>query len=93
MLGIVNVVGSSIACEADNVFYTLAGLEISVATTKAYSTQLIVMYMLAVQFAKICGQISDEQYMDILRRCSHFPIRSVVFWKIKSGSSGLHPSR
>ena len=43
-LGIVNVVGSSIAREADNVFYTLAGPEISVATTKAYSTQLIAAY-------------------------------------------------
>ena len=61
-LGIVNVVGSSIAREADNVFYTLAGPEISVATTKAYSTQLIAMYTLAVQFAKVRGQISDEQY-------------------------------
>ena len=50
-LGIVNVVGSSIAREADSVFYTLAGPEISVATTKAYSTQLIAMYVLAVQFA------------------------------------------
>ena len=43
-LGIVNVIGSSIAREADNVFYTLAGPEISVATTKAYSTQLIATY-------------------------------------------------
>ena len=51
-LGIVNVVGSSIAREADSVFYTLAGPEISVATTKAYSTQLIAMYVLAVQFGK-----------------------------------------
>ena len=51
-LGIVNVVGSSIAREADNVFYTLAGPEISVATTKAYSTQLIASYALAVQFGK-----------------------------------------
>ena len=50
-LGIVNVVGSSIAREADNVFYTLAGPEISVATTKAYSTQLIAAYVLAIQFA------------------------------------------
>lgn len=54
-LGIVNVVGSSIEREADNVFYTLAGPEISVATTKAYSTQLIAMYTLAVQFAKSRG--------------------------------------
>ena len=61
-LGIVNVVGSSIAREADNVFYTLAGPEISVATTKAYSTQLIAAYVLAVQFALVRGEITEEQY-------------------------------
>ena len=72
-LGIVNVVGSSIAREADNVFYTLAGPEISVATTKAYSTQLIAMYTLAVQFAKIRGQISDEQYMGYIKEMQTLP--------------------
>ena len=60
-LGIVNVVGSSIAREADKVFYTLAGPEISVATTKAYSTQLIAAYVLAVQFAKVRGEITEEE--------------------------------
>ena len=59
-LGIVNVVGSSVAREADNVFYTLAGPEISVATTKAYSTQLIAGYLLALQFAKARDEISEE---------------------------------
>ena len=72
-LGIVNVVGSSIAREADNVFYTLAGPEISVATTKAYSTQLIAMYTLAVQFAKIRGQISDEQYTGYIEEMQTLP--------------------
>lgn len=61
-LGIVNVVGSSIAREADNVFYTLAGPEIAVATTKAYSTQLIACYALAIQFAKVRGEIDDSKY-------------------------------
>lgn len=61
-LAIVNVVGSSIAREADNVFYTLAGPEIAVATTKAYSTQLIACYTLAVQFAKVRETICEEQY-------------------------------
>lgn len=60
--GIVNVVGSSIAREADKVFYTLAGPEISVATTKAYSAQLAAMYCLAVQFAKVREKITEEQY-------------------------------
>ena len=61
-MAIVNVVGSSIAREADKVFYTLAGPEISVATTKAYSAQLAAMYCLAVQFAKVRGKLTDGQY-------------------------------
>ena len=61
-LAFVNVVGSSIAREADKVFYTLAGPEISVATTKAYSAQLAAMYCLAVQFAKFREKIIEEQY-------------------------------
>ncbi len=61
-LAIVNVVGSSIAREADNVFYTLAGPEISVATTKAYSCQLMAAYVLAVQSAKVRGNITEDQY-------------------------------
>ena len=61
-MAIVNVVGSSIAREADKVFYTLAGPEISVATTKAYSAQIAAMYCLAVQFAKDRGTIDEERY-------------------------------
>ena len=61
-MAIVNVVGSSIAREADKVFYTLAGPEISVATTKAYSAQLVAMYCIAVQFAKVREKITEEQY-------------------------------
>ena len=72
-LGIVNVVGSSIAREADNVFYTLAGPEISVATTKAYSTQLIATYTLAIQFAKIRGQITEEQYTGYIEELKTIP--------------------
>ena len=60
-LAIVNVVGSSIAREADNVFYTLAGPEIAVATTKAYSAQLIACYLLAMGFARIRGKLSQEE--------------------------------
>ncbi len=65
-LGIVNVVGSSIAREADNVFYTLAGPEISVATTKAYSTQLIAGYLLAMQFAKARNEMDDDTYKSLI---------------------------
>ena len=72
-LAIVNVVGSSIAREADNIFYTLAGPEISVATTKAYSTQLIAAYVLAVQFAKIREQITEEQYTGYIEELKTLP--------------------
>ena len=71
--GIVNVIGSSIAREADNVFYTLAGPEISVATTKAYSTQLIATYALAIQFAKVRGQITEEQYTGYIEELQTIP--------------------
>ena len=72
-LAIVNVVGSSIAREADNIFYTLAGPEISVATTKAYSTQLIAAYVLAIQFAKIREQITEEQYTGYIEDLKTLP--------------------
>ena len=72
-LGIVNVVGSSIAREADNVFYTLAGPEIAVATTKAYSTQLIAGYCFAVQFALVRGCISQGRYQDLISQLQCLP--------------------
>ena len=72
-LGIVNVIGSSIAREADNVFYTLAGPEISVATTKAYSTQLIASYLLAIQFAKVREEITQEQYDSLIAELQMLP--------------------
>ena len=72
-LGIVNVVGSSIAREADNVFYTLAGPEIAVATTKAYSTQLIASYCLAIQFAKVRGTIDEAKYQELLGELALLP--------------------
>ena len=72
-LGIVNVVGSNIAREADSVFYTLAGPEISVATTKAYSTQLIATYLLAMQFAKVRGEITEERFAELLEEIQTIP--------------------
>ena len=72
-LAVVNVVGSSIARETDHVFYTLAGPEIAVATTKAYSTQLAAGYLLSVQFAKVRGQITDEQYRSYLEEMETLP--------------------
>ncbi len=72
-LGIVNVVGSSIAREADNVFYTLAGPEIAVATTKAYSTQLVASYLLAIQFGFIRGTVTQEAYTAYLEEMQTLP--------------------
>ena len=72
-LGIVNVVGSSIAREADNVFYTMAGPEISVATTKAYSAQLIAGYLLAIEFARVREKITKEQYDALLTEMQTLP--------------------
>ncbi len=72
-LGIVNVIGSNIARDADNVFYTLAGPEISVATTKAYSTQLIAGYLLAMQLSKVRGEITDERFAELLTEIQTIP--------------------
>jgi glucosamine--fructose-6-phosphate aminotransferase (isomerizing) len=72
-LGIVNVVGSTIAREAENVFYTLAGPEISVATTKAYSCQLVAGYLLALQFAKARGEIEEARYQELIEEIFTIP--------------------
>ncbi len=72
-LAIVNVVGSSIAREADSVFYTLAGPEIAVATTKGYSTQLIACYLLAMQFAKVRGCIQESYYQELVSEIQTLP--------------------
>lgn len=73
VLGIVNVVGSSIAREADNVMYTWAGPEIAVATTKAYSTQLAALYLLAMNFAQVRGTLDNNQFKQILNKLKELP--------------------
>lgn len=72
-LGIVNVVGSSIAREADYVFYTLAGPEIAVATTKAYSAQLIAIYALAIQLGKYREIIDENRYTTLIEEMETLP--------------------
>lgn len=72
-LAIVNVIGSTIAREADNVFYTLAGPEIAVATTKAYSAQLMAVYTLAVQFALVCGKMDENAYQGYIKELLELP--------------------
>lgn len=72
-LGIVNVVGSSIAREADNVMYTWAGPEIAVATTKAYSTQLIAQYLLAMKFAQVRGTVTAQELDEMITELKKLP--------------------
>ena len=72
-LGIINVVGSSIAREADRVMYTWAGPEIAVATTKAYTAQLIAHYLLAIHFAQVKGQVTDEEVAEMLTDLKAIP--------------------
>ncbi|MDY3812754.1 MAG: glutamine--fructose-6-phosphate transaminase (isomerizing) [Candidatus Copromonas sp.] len=72
-LAIVNVVGSTIAREADHVFYTLAGPEIAVATTKAYSTQLIASYILSIEFARIRGMIDEDRAAELIAELQTIP--------------------
>ena len=66
-LAIVNVVGSTIAREADHVLYTLAGPEIAVATTKAYSAQLAAVFALSVQLSSVKGKRTPEEYQNDIR--------------------------
>ena len=73
VLGIVNVVGSSIARESDFILYTYAGPEISVATTKAYSTQLIAVYLLAIQAAFSKGLIDEQRYGELIAELGRLP--------------------
>ena len=75
ILSIVNVVGSSIARESDEVLYTWAGPEIAVATTKAYSTQLIVLDMLGVYFAEVLGTIDRANYDAIVSELQALPFK------------------
>ncbi len=73
VLGVVNVVGSSIAREADNVIYTWAGPEIAVATTKAYSCQLIALYLLAMKFAQVRKTITETELEGCIEDLKRIP--------------------
>ncbi|MDD3395120.1 MAG: glutamine--fructose-6-phosphate transaminase (isomerizing), partial [Anaerotignum sp.] len=73
VLSIVNVVGSSIARESDDVLYTWAGPEIAVATTKGYTTQLSMLYLVALHFAKVRGTIGEERLQEYLQELRQLP--------------------
>ena len=73
ILSIVNVVGSSVARESDDVFYTWAGPDIAVASTKAYTTQLICFYLLALYMGRLKGTVSDDSYRMMMRELNALP--------------------
>ncbi len=73
ILSIVNVVGSSVARESDDVFYTWAGPEIAVASTKAYTTQLMCLYLIAIYMGRLKNELSDERYADYIYELKQIP--------------------
>ena len=81
ILSIVNVVGSTIARESDEVLYTWAGPEIAVATTKAYSTQLAVVYLLGLYFADLLGRVSEEEYHALVEELRALPAKAEAILK------------
>ncbi len=81
ILSVVNVVGSSVARESDDVFYTWAGPEIAVASTKAYTTQLVCMYLIALYMAQLKGVIAQEEYRRILEELKAVPDKLREFLK------------
>lgn len=88
VLSITNVVGSSVARESDDIIYTWAGPEIAVASTKAYTTQLVVFYMLALYFGKLKGSLDDVLYKEILNELKSLPEK--VKTAIDNSSSEAH---
>ena len=75
VLSITNVVGSSIARESDDIFYTWAGPEIAVASTKAYTTQLMAFYMIALNLAMTKGTITEEEYFNMIDQLKEMPAK------------------
>jgi glucosamine--fructose-6-phosphate aminotransferase (isomerizing) len=97
VLSVVNVVGSSIARESDDVFYTWAGPEIAVASTKAYTTQLMCLYLLAIHMGRTLGTISDEAYALYIKELTAMPDRISGILEqenaIAAIADGLHRKR
>lgn len=79
VLSVVNVVGSSVARESDDVFYTWAGPEIAVASTKAYTTQLMCMYLIALHMAYARGTVTPEFYKEFIEDLKHIPEKLKAF--------------
>lgn len=82
VISIVNVVGSSIARESDDVIYTWAGPEIAVATTKGYTTQMAVLYLIALHFAKVRGTMTEDAYHAAVAELHALPERTAEVLKV-----------
>ena len=89
ILSIVNVVGSSIARESDDVIYTWAGPEIAVATTKGYSTQLAVMYLLGIKFGRVRGYLSESEEKDLVADLDKIPDYITQLLKLEDDMKAL----
>lgn len=89
IMSVVNVVGSSVARESDDVFYTWAGPEIAVASTKAYTTQLICMYLIALFLGKARGNISDSDYDRMISELKALPEKAEKLLKSEKYIAGL----
>lgn len=91
-LAVVNVVGSTIAKEADYSLYTVAGPEIAVATTKAFSAQLVMLYLAALEFAKKLGRITPEEYASFIKELYTLPckIQNILDQKEKIKAYAMH---
>ncbi|MGP1410642.1 MAG: glutamine--fructose-6-phosphate transaminase (isomerizing) [Peptoanaerobacter stomatis] len=104
ILSITNVVGSSVARNSDDVFYTLAGPEIAVASTKAYTTMLVAFYMIGVELAKLKQEINIDEYHNIVEKLKKLPqkVKETLFVekkcieiaeKIKNSKSAFYIGR
>ena len=89
VISIVNVVGSTIANESDDVIYTWAGPEIAVATTKAYSTQLSIIYLLAIYMADVLNIISADDYSSFIEELNKIPSKIETVLKEKDNIKSL----
>lgn len=89
VLSIVNVVGSSIARESDDVLYTWAGPEIAVATTKGYTTQLSVLYLIALHFARLRGTMADAAYHAAVAELAKLPERTAEILKLDANMAEI----
>ena len=93
VLAITNVKGSTVSREADAVFYTQAGMEIAVASTKAYITQILALYMIAMELGRMCGKLSAEEYGRLLSALKEIPEKAREALEVKEQMQKLASKR